>query len=434
MDLKSDKNGSSRPRNNHLKSRLCNRRLLNSADLIQLGSQNLVGITALTWFLAQEMRSLILLGTFVLLLGALYGLWQHRFERSPEYPTVRLADLRALASPAPGVDWLGPEADPRLRLRVDSAHSKVVARVDLPWNKPVNFLHVRFHLSATNLRAGDEIWQDGRCLIEWHSQAGGSTWENNPFRSAKNHENSGVVEMVLRPDHPPAIPALRLENLGTSGDLELFKFEASVLRERWIWKIGRWLLMAGWLAWIVAWIRPSCKFGRARSLLASTIWLVMALYFVVPGPWKDVRSLTRPFEIPPESTLVTGFAAPVSRAMLPPMARSAASPAALESVGKIPDQGDFTLRLKHYAAKARPLLHIILLFAPALAIACLVGRNPAISLSILLAFSIETAQVLFGFGFDWIDVLDLASDAFGIGLACIAHTSLKRKFPLEVAS
>lgn len=385
-------------------------------------------------FLAREMRRLTLLGTFVLLLGALYGFWQHRFERAPGYPTVRLSDLRAIASPAPGVEWLGPETRPRLRLRVDQAHSKVVARVEVPGINAVSFLHVRFQVSPTKLLPGQEIWEDGRCLIEWHSQGGGVAWENNPFCSARHSEASGIVEMVLRPDHPPAIPALRLENLGISGDLELSMFEATVLRERWIWKTGRWFLLAGWLAWALAWIGPRGKSGRIRLLLAAAIWLVMGLYFVVPGPWKDVRFFGKAFQIGPETAAVADHSLSAARPDRPTVDLSSANPAALESVGKIPDQGDFTLRLKNYAANARPLLHILLLFAPALAMACLVGRKPARSLAVILALAIEAAQLAFGYGFDRVDVFDLASDAVGIGLALIVHSSLKRKFPQWVAS
>lgn len=370
----------------------------------------------------------------MILLGALYGLWQHRFECSPEYPTVRLSDLQAIAGPAPGVEWLGAESDPRLRLRVDPAHPKVVARVNLPWIKAVDFLHVRFRLTATDLRPGKEIWQDGRSIMEWHPQARSLDWENNPFHSARNSETCGVVEMVLRPDHPPAIPVLRLENLGTSGDLELSMFEATVLRERWIWKIGRGFLLAGWLLWAVAWIGPRGKFGGGRPLFASAIWLVMLLYFVVPGPWKDVRSFFGSFQIVQKTTVISDLSAPVSREGKPTVALSFANPAALESVGKIPDQGDFTLRLKHYSKNLRPLLHIILLFAPALAIACLVGRKSARSLTIFFALAIEAAQLAFGYGFDWVDVFDLVCDAAGIFLALVAHASLQRKFPDEVAS
>ena len=385
-------------------------------------------------FLAREMRRLTLLGTFVLLLGALYGFWQHRFERAPGYPTVRLSDLRAIASPAPGVEWLGPDSGPRLRLRVDQTHSQVVARVELPGINAVNFLHVRFQVSPTKLLPGQEIWEDGRCLIEWHSQGGGGDWENNPFCSARHSEASGIVEMVLRPDHPPAIPALRLENLGISGDLELSMFEATVLRESWIWKTGRCFLLAGWLAWAVAWIGPRGKSGRLRPLLASAIWLVMGLYFVVPGPWKEVRFFGKPFQIGPESAAVADHSLSAARPDRPTVDLSSANPAALESVGKIPDQGDFTLRLKHYAANARPLLHLLLLFAPALAMACLVGRKSAASLAVVLALAIEAAQLAFGYGFDRVDLFDLACDGVGIGLALIAHSSLKRKFPQWVGS
>ncbi len=377
------------------------------------------------------MRRITLFGTFVILLGALYGLWQHRFERSPEYPTVRLSDLRALASPAPGVEWLGPDSAPRLHLRVDQTHSKVVARMDLPGIHAANFLHVRFQVSATHLRPGLEKWQDGRCMIEWHSPTPSSAWENNPFCSVRQDQTSGAAEMVLRPDHPPAIPALRLENLGTSGDLELSMFEATVLRERWIWKIGRWFLLAGWLAWAVAWIGPLAKTGSLRPLLASAIWLVMGLYFVVPGPWKDVRFFGGAFQIGSETT-VPDHSPSVSKPSTPTVDLSSAHPAALKSVGKIPNQGDFTLRLKHYAANARPLLHVILLFAPTLAMACLVGRKSARSLAIILALAIEAAQLAFGFGFDWVDVFDLASDAVGIALALMAHSYLQRKYPRRV--
>ena len=378
------------------------------------------------WFLAQEMRRLTLFGTFALLLAALFGLWQYRFERSPGYPSVRLSDLRKIASPTPGVEWLGPETAPGLRLRVDPIHFAVVARVDLPPLKAVDFLHVRFHISATDLRPGHEIWADGRCMIEWHPQAGSSVWENDPFYSVRHHQTSGDAERVLRPNHPPATPTLRLENLGASGDLQLSMFEATVLRERWIWKIGRWLLMAGWLAWAVAWIGPGGKIGWFRPLLASAIWLVMGLYFVVPGPWKDIRSFGHPFQIGSEITVAPDLSAPVVRRDRPPLDLQWTNPAVLESVGEISDQGDFTLRLKHYATNARPLLHMILLFAPALALACLVGQKPARSLTIILSLAIEAAQAAFGYGFDWMDVCDLANDAIGIALGLWLYSRIKQ--------
>lgn len=369
----------------------------------------------------------------MILLAALFSLWRYRFERSPEFPTLHLADLRAAANPVPGVEWSGTYTRPRLRLRVDQTHPRVVTRIDLPHLKAVDQLHLRFQAAATNLRPGKETWADGRCLIEWLPPAGGAEWENDPFCSVRYDQASEVAELVMRPDQGPAIPALRLENLGRTGDLEISVFEATVLRERTVWKIGRWFLMAGWLAWAIAWIGFRGKGGLIRSLSAASVWLAIGIYFVVPGPWKGVRSLGGPFQIGPEITARHEAAAPASGQQITSRNPPAGRPVVLESVGRIPDKGDFTLRIKHLAANARSLLHIALLFGPTLTIACLVGRKPARSLAMIFALATEAAEFGFGFGFDWVDVFDLACDAAGIALALAAHRYLQRIMPLLAA-
>ncbi len=368
------------------------------------------------------MRRFTLPVTFFILVAGIYFLWQERFERSPGFPTIRLADHRATASLPPGAEWLGPENRPRLRLRVDPVHpGVVVTHLDFPWTQAVDYLHLRFQISATKLMPGKQVWDDGRCIIEWHSPAGGTAWENNYIASARYNHRREIDEWITRPDHPPAIPALRVENLGIGGDFELSGFEATVVRETWIWKIGRWIVMGAWLAWAVAWI--GTRAGFIRALLAATVWLVMGLYFVVPGPWKLQHSFGTHFDIGKE---ITSFHDPAAN----PLSHPTSNPQAVESVGKIPDQGDFTLRLKHYAAKARPLLHIILLLGPTLLFACLVGARPARTLAVILALAIEAAQCAFGYGFDWVDIVDLACDAAGIALALAAHCHLKRWSPL----
>lgn len=369
------------------------------------------------------MRRLILPLTFLTLVAAIYLLWQHRFERSPGFSTLRLADLRAKHEQLPGVEWSGPESQPRLRLRVDPIHPvPVVIRLDLPGMQAIDLLHLRLQIFATNLTPGKQVWDDGRCIIEWHSPTGGAAWENNPIGSARHNDLGDVAEWVSRPDQPPAIPALRVENLGTGGDLVISVFEATAVRETWIWKIGRWWVMAAWLVWVVAWIGKKVNF--IRSLLAASIWLVMGLYFVIPGPWKLYHALGPSFPIGTE------VASP-PRIVSPDTISSSLAP--LASVGEIPDQGDFTLRLKHYATKARPLLHIILLWAPTLLIACLVGSKSARSLAVILSLAIEAAQVSFGYGFDWGDVFDLACDATGIALALLVYRHLKRFTPWVAA-
>jgi hypothetical protein len=388
-------------------------------------------IRPLRGFSEKEMRCLTLAGTFLLLLALLYVSWQFRFERSPEFPTYRLADLQPLARPSPGVEWLGTAAKPVLRLRVDSEHPRVVTRLDFPEPMAVSLLHLRYAVAAKNLRPGQQIWEDGRGLIEWHPPNGGPLWENDPIASARHDQGVEISERVMRPDHAPAIPALRFENLGKSGDFEITAIEATVLRERLQWKIGRWALLGGWLAWAIAFIRPRSKAGALRSGLAAAIWLLVAIYAVLPGPWKDIRSIGGPFQIGPEITTIHTPPAP----SLKPAAKNAASlqPAVLESVGKIPVPGDFTLKVKHYLPDARPLLHMALFFGPALLMASLAGRKSAGSLAILLALAMEGTEFAFGFGFGWDDVLDLIYNAVGIALALAAFNYLKRVTPPHIS-
>lgn len=376
------------------------------------------------------MRRLILPGTFLLLLAALYVLWQHRFERSPEFPSCHLADLRAGNPPFPGVEWRGTASQPTLTLRADSARMGVATRLALTIGKPVDFLRLRFQVSAQQLVPGEERWQDGRAMIEWHSPVAGSAWENDPFASAQFDQAGGITEFIMRPERPPAIPVLRVENLGTSGEFTVSTFEATVVRERMIWKIGRWILMAGWLAWALAWIRSNGKPGALRSLLAATIWLLAGIYFVVPGPWKCLKSFGAPFQIGELVTPRPDFSRPDSPLQTLPENFQNLSPVPVKSVGKIPEKGDFTLRLKHYAKNARSVLHAFLLFGPTLAMACLVGRKSAGSLAVVLALAIEAAQLAFGYGFDRVDVFDLASDVVGITLGLMAHHQLKRRSQL----
>ncbi|MEY3898682.1 MAG: hypothetical protein RLZZ214_4204 [Verrucomicrobiota bacterium] len=380
------------------------------------------------------MRRIILPGTFLLLVAALYFFWQHRFERSPEFPTCHLADLRAGISLSPDAEWNGPASRSALTLRADPARSGVATRLPLPIGKPVDFLHLRCQVSAHNLIPGKEIWQDGRAMIEWHSPGGGPDWENDPFGSAQFDQAGGMTEFVMRPERPPAIPVLRVENLGTSGEFTISTFEATVLRERMIWKIGRWILMVGWLAWALAWIRSRGKPGMVRSLLAAMVWLLMGVYFVVPGPWKCLRSFDTSFQIGEVATFRSDSTRSLSPLQSLPLNSHNLSPVPVKSVGKIPDKGDFTLRLKHYAENFRSVLHVFLLFGPTLAIACLVGRRSACSLAIILTLCVEAAQLSFGYGFDRVDVFDLACDGVGIAVALFVHRRLQRIFPRAVCS
>ncbi len=371
------------------------------------------------------MRRITLAGTFLILLGGLYLLWQRRFERSREFRTFRLEDMRNLAAAGPGAIWSGADAETRLRVNVDPAHPNQVVQMQLPGMKAADFLHLRFRVMAHNLTPGTEFWEGGRCMVEWHAPSAAGRWENDPFCLVILNADEGMQEVVMRPEDVPAIPAIRIENLGVSGALEISTLEATVVRERTVWKIGKWLLLAGWLAWAVACIRTAGETRWVRPLAAGAVWLVMCLYCVVPGPWKALHSFPRTFQIGPEVIvpMPTGASA---------VSRATTGQPELASVGKIPDKGDFTLKVKIHAAKARPLLHVALLFGPALLMALLAGNRGAAFLSVILAISIEVAQFSFGFGFDLVDVMDLACDAVGIALALTVANRLRARFARPV--
>jgi hypothetical protein len=395
------------------------------------------------------MRRLILVGSFLILLAAVFLVWQNRYERLPDFKPVSLSDLRSSQPLPAGVEWVERDHDLVIRLKPGA-----VAHLVLPGMTGVNLLHVRYQGSASGLETGKMPWEDGRAMIEWHQPVGSSS-EKDSICSASGNYRGDVAEWVMRPDFPPAAPALRLDHLGSAGTFEFSHFEAIVVRETWIWKIGRWILMAAAVAWAVAWIGGKGKAAFGRSLLAAIVWLLMGLYCVIPGPWRSLRPLCTPFYLgeeikkvvqppaprstPPATAVQPTKPAPpadaASRSNIPPPAPAAAEkPVASAPVGQVPDRGDFILRVRQVAKKVRSLLHVALLFGPTFLIAWLVGRWPAASLGGILAVATEAAEYCFGYGFDWKDCGDLICDAAGIVLAIWACQWLKRRVAVFFAA
>jgi hypothetical protein len=96
--------------------------------------------------------------------------------------------------------------------------------------------------------------------------------------------------------------------------------------------------------------------------------------------------------------------------------------------GKVLPQQAFFLQVKLLFAKARIFLHVLLLFGPTFVSAWLVGRRPTLWLAILCPITIELAQIGFGYQFDWLDLLDLATDAIGIAAGLCLADWLKTRF------
>ncbi len=358
------------------------------------------------------MRRAMLTGSLFALLAALFAMWAFRYERAPGLPVWSLADLRNELPAVPGVAWTGRPDFPGIGLRVNPGGKPLAIRLSIPGIREVDGLHLRFRMNSRGLSPGCERWQDGRFMVEWHQPQGGGALEENPVGSVRHDTRGELQDLVVQPLHGPAVPALRLEHLGRSGEFDLSELEITVVRERALWKTGRWFLALGWLAWVAAVARSWPGISRWRALCSATLWVLMGMHFVIPGPWKIQRAMVPAFQLG-----VAPAAEARVRAAGVPGVFPAVSSGSIEALGKLPDQGSLVLRVKLGIARARPLLHMLLLFAPALAFAFLLGRKPAVFLAAALAVAIELAQVAFGYGFDLIDVGDLASDAVGIALA-----------------
>lgn len=366
------------------------------------------------------MRRVLLVGSFVALVAALLGMWNHRYQQSAGAPSWKLADLRQIAPELPGLTWGGTPESPSLRLKRAAGDPPIALRLAIPEAPAVEALHLRLRLSAQGLRPGSEKWQTGRFMIEWHPPQGQGDFEKDPLAGSKDDEDSGPMTLVAVPARGPAVPAIRLEHLGLDGGFELTDLEITAVDERGLWKHGRWPLAMAWLAWFAACIRTWPGVKRRQALAAAVICLLMAVEFVIPGPWKiqrplieeDFRLGTAKIEAPPPAQ-----APPLVEA--PPALRISSE--AIPPSGNVLAQGGLALRLRTLLKPLRPLLHVALLAAPTFAFALLLGRRRAVWLAVPLALAIECAQSAFGYGFDWIDVVDLIFNGIGIWLALWLH-------------
>jgi len=390
------------------------------------------------------MRRLYLPVSFLLLATVTSCLWQFRFVRDPDHPTIRLADLKPTAALVPGGAWQGPVDAPELVLSIRVGQpAQVVQRFSLPKLPETRWLNIKCHVKASQLRPGPHPWSDGRLILEWHKPD--QTWEFDPVDSARNSEDPGLLSVITRPSREAAVPALRLEHLGISGEFLILGFEATVVRERMLWRAGKWLLLLGWAAWFVGMAGLRDHPNRLRPLSAAALWLLMAIIVSIPGPWKTLHPLAVPFMLGPEQVVpavpeppanIPTVVAPPPLAA-PPAAPPAKAPAPLvapppaTSAGRIAPQGGPLLRFKdfihHHGAAFKPFYHIPLLFGPTLLSLLLIGERRSRVLAVITALTIEASQLAFGFGLDWTDTLDLVCDAIGILLAFTTYRWLARR-------
>lgn len=365
------------------------------------------------------MRPFLLCVTFLILLGALLFCWQRRYCEVSAVREVTLEDMvRGLELPR-SASLAGENKDLALHMEAHAPGSGNSLRLHFPRVPPSAGIFLSFRLVAQDLQPGNEVWENGRAIIEWHKPGRPGEWENDPVASVRFDDVSLTDGVVIQPESPPSIPALRLEHLGKSGTVELTAFRAQVVAESRWWRIGKWGLLCAFLGWSFLCIQAFKRIHSARALCAAAIWVAMGWHLAVPGPWKIQRPLLQPFEIGhAERSVSSRENAKASidspeHVALPPSGASRSS-------GDIPLQGSLPLRVKFLITSARPLLHILLFALPAFLMTALAGRLPALCLCSLLALLVEGSQWAYGYGFGWDDVGDIMTDAAGIGLGVLA--------------
>lgn len=365
--------------------------------------------------------SCCLLTTLLLLI-----LWRYRFEPIPNQPSWSLSDLQHQLPPTPGISWVSSTSGPTLRVELHPTVPRVVTVLPLTSLGPTPLIHVKSALRSDHLIPGELPWMDGRLLLEWRSARGMRS--HDPVGSCQYELENSTDSRVLRSEVGEAMPFLRIEHIGRSGAFEVSQLELMAVQETQLWRWGRWLLAGAWLVAVTLILRSHLPTLHIRNLLsASTLWIILAVNFVVPGPWKDINPLLLPFALAPASaahTLANQTApTPTLDAQPTPtsMHRAAVEPgSASESVGKLPEKGSLILKIKLHLRQFRLLLHALLLAGPTCLLALLTGYRPAAILACSLSALIELAQLSFGYGSDVTDLADLACDACGIGIGLLA--------------
>ncbi|BCX48328.1 hypothetical protein HAHE_22360 [Haloferula helveola] len=291
--------------------------------------------------------------------------------------------------------------------------SPVVEQLLLPGIDRARSLHMSFQLAAKELAAGKEPREDGRLTLVWLRPDGSNSIEATYLASVLQNLHNRVPSLVSSRDGSPAIPALRVEHLGISGQLELSDLRVSVVRESWSWACGKYVLVVSWLAWAGG-VAGGLRFRSWRPWLVGIAWVVLLIRVVLPGPWPNDRPLGEPFRL---GSPVTDPAGSTPPAVSPQIAESFDRiDLTSTKVGEQENYGGLILRAKLSLQKLRPLLHMLLFLGPSWLFALLTDDRRALALMAAVAVFGEAVQMLFGFGFDFEDLGDLLVDAVGIGI------------------
>ncbi len=390
---------------------------------------------------SRHLAEIILLA---LLMGLSWLTWQHAHVLHPdlspihlreEIPRLKLLSGQNLIQSHP----VGPTA---LTLAAQPGMEKPCVEISLARWVGKASAHVRVKVTAESLIQGEKEWECGRVVIAWRD-ADGKILPGHYGLAGASENDPGENEIIVKLDKP-GTPSILIQNLGQSGLFKIDELSIQPISMRpWVpWATAAMLLGLGFL--MAAHFRfsfPKAKPGWARCSLAALLFVGAVWGLIFPGPWRPYHSIVLPFDLGPPKTPTTlspeqslPSTEPPAISHQPdepstiattPLTATMPSASNAEVPGRM-DGGWFWETYLWLKQKVRPLIHLGIFAGLAFLFRLLLGHASAWRPAALLALATEAMQFLFGFGFRWDDLLDLAINGLGIliGLRLATHPIL----------
>jgi hypothetical protein len=349
----------------------------------------------------------------VCLLLATCVVWNSRFEYA-DFPSVwETCTLAVGVRKIEGLSFSQNGASPSVRVARSPAGKPFAALLPLPGAGVVPGLMVSAVLRGEGLQPGKHPWEDGRLIIEWRSAVDGATILREPVASVRDDLSARIRGSVFLPRGEGWVPWLRVENLGASGAFRISDLRIAAVRERSIWRTGKFFLIAAWGLWIGWLVKRPPPCSKRVPVVCAVLWVFLAINMVLPGPWTELRSLILPFRLGdmPEGSSGVAESGSLRRGLSVEEGRTVAP------ASRLIEHRGWLLNVKALLERLRPLFHAAALAVPAFLFAIMAGWRVALLLAGMLALGSEAAQTAFGYGFNLTDVADLLCDAAGIGMA-----------------
>lgn len=406
-------------------------------------------LARVVWFLAGGVLAL-----------AAWLAWQHRFAEAPgPVPLVMGPEgrsaFRVVRAPAQ-VAWAADGASVRIAATSELRHPTLECA--LGRFRGQSHLWIRFRAGCEGVVKGRNEWDDARVVLIWKDAGGRILREHSPLCGMDGTRGAEAFERVVALRKDAATPLIVIQNLGAAGEFTVEALEVrAVANRRWFHPAVAALFLAGtaWARWAfrrwlpargpiiaprpvgtAAAIANALTGGRPWALTAAAaLWVALAAFFLFPGPWDPLRPFLRGFEVAAPTARQEAAAHPAAavrpaagapalagpRAGTPP-----AAPAADPILLKPPLQFDAVSLLFEAKKHVRPLMHVAAYAAMVMAFCLLLGNRRAWLPVAALAAGSEAMQWLWGFGFDWRDVLDLAVNTAGIAAGIAAVSRIAR--------